>query len=218
VDGQGFTALEAASCGSSTLVVESLLKYGARFPVQKEAPSVSSNVLTQITTENPTASSEMLDSALHLAAFWNRSEIINLLLRKGADPNVYGYMGKANMHYATVMGNLEAINTLIAGKADVDSMSYQRVDWGLLKQTPLRLAIEFEKIDAMEALIKAGAETQKPNYDIYHPIDRNGIETIFHRDPTQKFSSVTVIGRLSSNGASPNAPDEKLQNLLHILS
>lgn len=60
-------------------------------------------------------------------------------------------MGRTPLHYASAMGNVEAINTLIAGKADVDSISYKGVDWRLLKQTA-----------PTEAPRKAGAETRKP--------------------------------------------------------
>lgn len=68
-DRQGLTALKAACYGPSELVVERLLKFGARFPIQRGAPSASGNVLAQFATEDPTGLSGIPDSALHLAAF-----------------------------------------------------------------------------------------------------------------------------------------------------
>jgi ankyrin repeat protein len=135
----------------------------------------------------------MPDSALHLAAFWNRQEIIKLTLSKGADPSVCGYMRRTPLHCASVMGNVEAINTLIAGEADVDSISYKRVYWRLLKQTALSLAIGFKQTKPTGALRKAGAETRKPIYDIDHRVERKGMETLLNRAVRQKLPDVKAI-------------------------
>jgi hypothetical protein len=91
------------------------------------------------------------------------------------------------LHYPSAMGNVEAINTLIAGKADVDSISYKRVDWRLLKQTALSLAIGFKQTEPTGALRKAGAETRKPIYDIDHRVERRRMETPLNRAVRQKF-------------------------------
>jgi ankyrin repeat protein len=122
------------------------------------------------------------------------------------------------LHYASAMGNVEAVDALIAGKADVDSISYKRVDWRLLKQTALSLAIGFKQTEPTGALRKAGAETRKPIYDIYHRVKRKGMEKLLNRAVRQKFPDFKAIQIGLNAGASPNDRDDNLQNPLHFLS
>ncbi|KAH6672907.1 ankyrin repeat-containing domain protein, partial [Halenospora varia] len=103
-DYHGLTALDAACCGTSTLVVETLLNRESEVTLNKKRPQSPSS------THSP----------FYLAAYWNRTKIVELILRKGNDPNVKTDMNRTPLYYAAALGNLKVVKILIIAKADVD--------------------------------------------------------------------------------------------------
>ena len=94
------------------------------------------------------------DTALMKAVSINRVEIVNLLLKSGADPNVLSYYFNT-CHSALInavqMGDVKVIQILAANKADVN-LGCQNGD------TALITAVRRNHITAVKTLIEAGAD------------------------------------------------------------
>ena len=89
------------------------------------------------------------DSALHRAAFNDRMEMVDALLRAGADVNVPNVNGFTPLHSA--VRNLDCVRLLLRGKAKVNVAAHGV--W-----TPLHLAAIVGNADVADALVKAGAD------------------------------------------------------------
>jgi uncharacterized protein len=91
-------------------------------------------------------------TALHLAAFFGKTEVARRLVQAGADVNVYS----ANdfhvqpLHSAAAGRHVEICRLLIAGGADVDAR--QRHGY-----TPLHAAAQNGDVELLELLLSAGA-------------------------------------------------------------
>jgi hypothetical protein len=111
------------------------------------------------------------DTPLHLAAFWNRTEIVKLLLQQSTSPNIPGHRNRTPLHYAAAMGNVEVIRILLNAKANVDVP-----DSGTHR--PLDLAFQWGQWEAMTALIQAGSDLFR--ITTYNREHRMVTETILH--------------------------------------
>jgi ankyrin repeat protein len=154
-DPKGYTPLHVACCGTSVLVVEKLLDLS---DMLTEAPSDIYKLKQRLKKKyiNP------CDTPLHLAAYWNRLDIVKLLLRKGMDPNAKGHFDRPALHYAAAMGNLDVVKLLVEAGAVVDKC--------VGSHTPLSLALEREEWDVAEFLLTSGAssETHYPDYSVVY--------------------------------------------------
>ena len=93
-------------------------------------------------------------SPLHYAARNNHEEICQMLLTKGANPNIYTYSGKSTpLHRAAYMGHLNIVKLLLKYKADLDCQDSD----GL---TPLHKAYQQRKQEVVAVLLESGANTQ----------------------------------------------------------
>jgi ankyrin repeat protein len=89
---------------------------------------------------------------LHLAAREGRAAIVKLLLAHGADPMAVTSTGGATaLHFAAGNGNAETVRALLDRKVPVD---VRETAWG---QTPLMWAAAYNRVAALDVLIKAGA-------------------------------------------------------------
>jgi ankyrin repeat protein len=162
-----FTVLQAAACGTSLSVVETILELGGK---KKKGLSLFKR-----------SSDDFPDSPLHLAAFWNRTKTVKLLLDKGIGPNSTGYGKRTALHYAAAMGNVEVIELLAAAKAQIDILDDRTY-------RPLDLALRWHQWDAMKALINAGANLLF--LSTYNREHQNITETILH----------TAVGAQTASG------------------
>lgn len=89
-------------------------------------------------------------SPLLMAAYYRKADIAELLLAGGANVNAGGDDGKAAVHLAAMAGSKSVIELLIKNKADLNLTDR----YG---NTPLKLALENDKIEAAEILRKNGA-------------------------------------------------------------
>lgn len=93
---------------------------------------------------------------LHAAASLGRTEVVDLLLGRGLDPNVRGgYDDQTPAHGAAWNDHADAIRALAAGGADVDLPS-----GAIHRNPPLGWAIVNGSLDAAEALLEAGVEVR----------------------------------------------------------
>jgi uncharacterized protein len=89
---------------------------------------------------------------LHIAAREGRSAIVKLLLANGADAMAVTSTGGATaLHFAAGNGDAESVRALLERKVPVD---IRETAWG---QTPLMWAAAYNRVAALDVLIKAGA-------------------------------------------------------------
>lgn len=108
-------------------------------------------LLSRTTPSDITLHNNEEQTALHVAARENATEIALLLLRAGALTNGRDETGATPAFYAAQTGNEKLIEALAAEKADIDTPD----DKG---NTPLMQAIRFRQGASAEALIAAGAK------------------------------------------------------------
>lgn len=108
-------------------------------------------------------------SPLNAAVHKEHKEILKLLLQSGADPNFCdkstGYTSQCPLGNAAFKGNTETIEALIASKAKVDFTKGNENKW-----TPLMIAALADHVNAVKALIAAGAEVNYENEDAYSAV------------------------------------------------
>jgi hypothetical protein len=91
-------------------------------------------------------------TALGAAAFAGQRGVVRLLLRAGADSERWGATGQTALHLASIAGRTEVLHMLLA-KVDVDMLNSRH-------ETALDVAAAAGQQDAMDVLIKAGADLQ----------------------------------------------------------
>ena len=87
---------------------------------------------------------------LILGAYYNQTNTVEFLLKKGVDPNFKSSQGTA-IHGAAYKGYFEIVKILINYKADVNMMDAN-------KSTPLIYSVIFGHADIAELLFKNGAD------------------------------------------------------------
>lgn len=128
-------------------------------------------------------------TALHMAVQKGSIAIVELLLKKGANPNAVDTLQRTPLHYAVERGNMEIINVLISGGANLFAIDCKQrtimhiaADNGRLNvvldlivrhvplsqgdtdgSTPLHEAVKRGHIDVAQALVDAGAPPFVPD-------------------------------------------------------
>ncbi len=93
-------------------------------------------------------------SPLMIAASNGQGDMVTVLLAAGADKNAVNDSGDTAICYAAAEGHAKLIKQLADAGADVN------------KGEPVFDAIEFDQIDALKALIKVGADLNRPHPEI----------------------------------------------------
>jgi ankyrin repeat protein len=164
-DRNKFNLIHAAACGTSLAMVKTILDLRGKQKTSQKRFSLSKFKIGQRTSDI------FPDTPLHLAAFWNRTETVKLLLQRSTSPNISGYRNRTPLHYAAAMGNVEVIQILLNAKAnfDVEDSGTHR---------PLDLAFQWGQWEAMTALIQAGSDLFR--ITTYNRDHRLVTETILH--------------------------------------
>ena len=98
------------------------------------------------------------ETALHAAVRNNSVPVIEDLLTKGHSVKVFDSRGWTPLHVAAARGNLDALRCLVAHSGNIDIAGEQ-----MSKDTPLGLAAEYDKADAIDILAAAGADVEARN-------------------------------------------------------
>jgi ankyrin repeat protein len=91
-------------------------------------------------------------SPLHAAAEYGQLEIMDCLIKAGADVIVHDSDGATPLFRAVAKGKTEAVILLIRNGADVNVCA-----GGFRGRSPLHAAAEYRNLEIMDCLIKAGA-------------------------------------------------------------
>lgn len=122
-------------------------------------------------------------TALHIAVYHLRVELVRMLIAKGADVNAKDVDDETPLVYlADDVGEddedvAEILRMLIEKDADVNSANQS-------KETLLMEAAYYDDVIVVELLLKAGAKTDLKNGDgksAYQLIEDSGVREIFHR-------------------------------------
>ena len=132
---------------------------------------------------------------LHHAVKSQNPEIVNLLIKHGADVNQVGSSGKMALHYAVKRDSFPIFQSLLVSKAKVNSRSYYK--------TVLHLAIERGTPHFIEHLLLCGAD---PNLQSLRG------QTSLHIAILNNFD----IASLLTYNADPNITDNNQQSPLHL--
>ncbi|KLL02735.1 MAG: tankyrase-2 [Mycoplasmataceae bacterium RV_VA103A] len=94
---------------------------------------------------------------LHLAVVYNNSEIIDKLLKNGADPDVKDSEGNTPLHFAAEQNNLELLKLLVKHEGNVNAVN--EYNWSVLHSAASGIINEKEDWEVVELLLKEGAKT-----------------------------------------------------------
>ena len=128
----------------------------------------------------------------------SQKNVIQLLLDRGANPNLANFYGWTPLHWAARNGKGDIIQVLLHREADPDLAN--RYGW-----TPLHLAAEYGHKDVVQLLLKGGAERNKADVQGETPLfnaARKG-----HKD---------VVQLLITAGAEPNKATKSGKTPLHL--
>ncbi|MEX2467382.1 MAG: ankyrin repeat domain-containing protein, partial [Gemmatimonadota bacterium] len=129
--GDGLTALHWAAMNNNAEMAGVLLYAGAE-----------SEATTRLGGYTP----------LHLGSRLGHAEVIEALVEQGADVSARTTTGAMPLHLAAGSGDVPAVTTLLQRGAEVDGRE------GVYEQTPLMWATAQNRIEAMRALLDAGAD------------------------------------------------------------
>ena len=141
-------------------------------------------------------------SALMLASKKGNVDVMNVLLREGADQATEDSFGFSWIHYA-VLGDCrkEVIQSVLDHGADVNTTSKKNV-------TPLMLAGEKGNVDAMAVLINAGANKEIKNF-----FGLTWVHYVIHGDCSKE-----VLHSIIDLGADVNATNKRNISVLMMAS
>jgi ankyrin repeat protein len=194
----GMTPLQIAVSNDDMVLAKALLDLGADI--------------------NALSTGRVRKSALHVALSncYDGEEMVELLLRAGADPSVGGtiHCGRTVLQEAVETGDVELVKSLLRAGADVNAAaaSSQRTDNSSAGTTALQFwaLSEFPgDPELLERLLDAGADINAPPYwnpeayDEEHPHDSYGVTAL---QAAASLGDIEIVQLLLEAGADVNAP------------
>ena len=178
-DDSGMCALQYACEKNFTEIAETLVfKGGAYTKVRSDVDQTTllmvacchgnvriATLLLEKTDDSVLCNVNAMDSAYRTALYYasNYPDIVALLLRHGAYPNLTHSGGKTPMMHAAELGCLPVMQQLLACKVDLETMDMEGY-------TAFMYACMFGKSDAALALLDAGASALVADFDDQTPL------------------------------------------------
>ncbi|CAB0033084.1 unnamed protein product [Trichogramma brassicae] len=161
---------------------------------------------------------KLSNTPLHLAAYQCRRNLIELLLRKGADPNLVDAKGQTSLHIICERNDYDEDLVEILFQLSKELNRPLQLDvQDELGNTPLHLALQFfsrarvnvQKM-TVKLLLRKGASPNCPNKDGSYPLhcicrryDDDGLVEIFFRVCDEKHQLVDTDVRENVSGMTP---------------
>ena len=150
-------------------IVNLLLEKKKQFDFFEAAATGQLDFLEQRLNENPAFLNQFSTdgfTGLGLASFFSQKESVNILLAKGADPNIPSNndFKVTPLHSATAAGQYEIVRILLENNADPNAKQQKDV-------TPLHSAAHLGKKDIIEILLKFDADKTAKTIDGKIPFD-----------------------------------------------
>jgi ankyrin repeat protein len=155
VDAKGQTVLACAAHSGKQELVEFLLARGATEDIYAAAIVGDVDKVAAFLKEDKkrvNARDSGGRAALHWAAIYGQTKVMELLLAEKADVNLLDGDAFTPLHWAATFNKRDAVELLLAHKADMN-IKVEKYGW-----TPLRLTVIHGHMAAAEALLNAGAD------------------------------------------------------------
>ncbi|KAL7298798.1 hypothetical protein TKK_0008542 [Trichogramma kaykai] len=150
------------------------------------------------------------NTPLHVAAYFRQPLVTEILLRKGANPNMVNYDECTPLHFIC---NNEVIDVdLLKTFIEINNEIQQTVQLNIgdkIGDTPLHLAVKHENLEVVELLLRNGADPDFANEDGLTPLhiicqrkyDDNLAEMFLKIN--ESISQTTLVDARDSGGNSP---------------
>ena len=142
-----------------------------------------------------------LGTALHAASRFNRHQIVQSLLRNGADANAQGRWGWTPLLFASELGHFQIVRRLLERGADVNAKDKND------DSTSLHLSASAGHFEVVRTLLKHNADTNARDDIGWAPLHMAS----YH-------GRVDIVRLLLNHGADPKASDMDYQTSLHLAS
>jgi ankyrin repeat protein len=198
---QGWSTLHAATYYGNLEIMDCLIKAGANvnvldyesatpllFAVVRDKTEAAIHLIENGANVNICADRAQGWSPLHAAAQCGNLEIMNCLIKAGANVNVLESNGATPLYYAVGEDKTEAVIHLIENGADVNLCA-----GGFKGRSPLHAAALYGNLEIMDCLIKARA--------IVNVLDSDGATPLYYAVAKGKTEAVI---HLIENGANVN--------------
>jgi ankyrin repeat protein len=136
-------------------------------------------------------------TALHWAASKGQTNIVALLLDRGANPNAKQRSDETPLHFAIEAEHVEVARLLLAKGADANARNGSAL-------TPLHLAVMQGSAELSEALIASGADVNARDYERETPLLR-----------AARDGALEIAKMLLAKGATVDARDSEGETPLH---
>jgi ankyrin repeat protein len=154
-DSKGRTVLGRAARSGKKELMEFLLEKGATEDIFAAAIVGHTDKVAAFLKQDPkliNATDSGGKTALHWAALYGQTKVMELLLAGKADVNSLDEDGFTPLHWAATFNQSDAVRLLLANKADMN-LKVQKYGW-----TALRLAVIHGHLATAEALLNGGAD------------------------------------------------------------
>lgn len=147
------------------------------------------------------------DSALHVAAEFDAAVAAKALIGIGANVNLRDFSGRTPLIYAAQFNASKTIRVLIDdGLAPVDLPEQTTLNHGGSRSsgdTALHTAVKYGSVEAVKALLDAGANPNALNNDL-----RTALISVFHpiRGKSSLAKALAMMNLLLSAGGNPEIP------------
>lgn len=141
-------------------------------------------------------------------------ELINLLIEKGADVNVFEHHGKSPLHSATERGYADVVDLLLSKGAIIQTIVTEKKEEKEVYETPTSIAVRKEHTNVIEKFMQHGLDINKP----CHP---NGLTPAAIAAQEDKIKMLSFLIEKGSNIdelaiSAVRQGDEKILNALFL--